>query len=91
MVFFNKLIYRVLTAIQEKDLHEPDYNLSGGNGSTDKEKMEILANYTNMQRTIGLKNDAQKVTKKIEEKDKNKKPVRYAGFINKFKRYERIH
>ena len=35
--------------------------------------MEILANYTNMQRTIGLKNDAQKVTKKIEEKDKNKK------------------
>ena len=77
----------MLSAVQEKDLHEPDYNLNNGNGNNDKEKLEILANYTNIQRKIGLKNDTQKVNKRIEEKDKNKKPIRYAGFINKFKRY----
>ena len=32
----------------------------------------------------------QKRMEEIEEKDKNKKPVRYAGFINKFKRYDRV-
>lgn len=52
----------------------------------DQEKMDLLANYTNIQKSIGLKNDLQKVNMIKEEKVKTDYPERYALFINKFKR-----
>lgn len=74
--------------MMQKDIYEPEYIDSNINGMRDNDKIDILANYTNMQRYSAIKNDTVKVNQLILQKqqEKEKKPVKYAGFINKFKK-----
>jgi hypothetical protein len=50
-----------------------------------KEAYDIISQYSNIQQVKQFENDAEKVH--VASLSKIKKPIRYAGFIDKFKRY----
>lgn len=74
--------------MMQKDIYEPEYIDNNINGMKDNDKIDILANYTNLHRYSAIKNDTLKVNQLIalKEQEKERKPVKYAGFINKFKK-----
>jgi hypothetical protein len=88
--------YRILTTIQERDLYEPDFNLNpeallstlrGGDitsASDNKEALAVMSQYSHVNYNMRLQNDAAKIN--LLSQARVKKPMKYAGFIDKFKR-----
>ena len=83
--------------MQEKDLHEPILSPTeltpnvGPNASESeiKDQLDVLAQYSNIHQNMKFLKDTQKVN--ILNEAKPKRPVKYAGFIDKFKRLHKLN
>jgi hypothetical protein len=79
---------RIVQALHEKDLHEIDidYEIETGRVRPNMNNvgLDVMGHYTGLQDALRFNEDARMI--KQTQLSKKKQPVKYAGFIDKFKR-----